>query len=515
MPSPAQFKNRYLTIGGGGWAITSTNSDGSGLPLGLPHGAATGTTDGGFGSWSGQVTDVILAGNGTINQTMVESFAYKSLHESTVLGKELTSNFYGNATFKSYYAGCSEGGREGWSQAQHFGDDFDGLSIGAPAMRQGFQQPVHIWGALAETVLGYVPSSCEISAITTNMTNACDGLDGKVDGVIARSDLCRLNWNANMSIGAPFSCAASSGGSYGGGSGTVTSGGGAGSNPQGVKAKRQMGNFGGGSSVATPAINGTVSQEAATLINRLLDGVVDSKGRQAWIWFQPGAGFGDASGTYNNVTGQYEVASIDGSYEAQWVNFFLEGIDSDVLDISNWTFDTLREVFLKGMRIYESSMQTTWPDLEILNNAGGKIIHWHGEADGSVPTASSVHYQNSVRTVMYPGLSVEDSFAQLDDWYKLFVVPGAGHCSPSAANATFPYDILGQVIEWVEGGVNPSGLNATIQGGDLEGTREDVCAFPTRPQWSSNATLPECVWPEEDAFNVWFPTLDSIPVPVY
>lgn len=498
-----------MTIGGGGWAISSTNADGSGLPLGLPHGAASGTTDGGFGSWSAQVTDVILAGNGTINQTMVTSFGYRSIHESTVLGKELTSNFYGNESFYSYYAGCSEGGREGWSQAQHYGDDFDGLSIGAPAMRQAFQQPVHIWGALVSTVLGYAPSSCELDAISTNMTNACDGLDGVVDGVIARSDLCRLNWNANASIGAPFSCAASTGG--GGGSGTVTSGGGV-----GTVQTRQLGpGAGGGSTSSTPAINGTVSATAAALVNRLLDGVVDDDGRQAWIWFQPGAGFSDATGTYNNATGAYEVASISGSYEADWVNYFLNEIDTEELDISDWTYNNLRSVFLEGMRKFETTMQTTWPDLEILNNNGGKVIHWHGEADGSVPTASSVHYQNSVRSVMYPDLSYEESFEQLDDWYKLFIVPGAGHCSPSAANATFPTNILGQVIEWVEAGVNPATLNGTIQGGAQEGVEQGICSFPTRPQWSSNSTVPECVWPEQDAIDVWFPTLDSIPVPVY
>lgn len=298
IPAPDQFQNRYLTIGGGGWAITSTDTAGAGLPIGLPHGAVSGTTDGGFGSFSAQVTDVILAGNGTMNDTMLLSFAYRSLHEVTVLGKELTRNYFNTSDLYAYYAGCSEGGREGWSQAQHYGDEFDGLSIGAPAMRQAFQQPVHIWGALVDKVLGYAPSDCELDAINTNMTNACDGLDGVVDGVIARSDLCRLNWNANQSIGTPYSCAASTGGSGGGYPGGA---------PSGTVTRRQIG---GGGGASTPAINGTVSVKAAELVNRLLDGVVDDEGRQAWIWFQPGAGFGDSAGTYNNVTGEYGMCPL-------------------------------------------------------------------------------------------------------------------------------------------------------------------------------------------------------------
>lgn len=167
------------------------------------------------------------------------------------------------------------------------------------------------------------------------------------------------------------------------------------------------------------------------------------------------------------------------------------------------------------MRKFSDSMQTNWPDLEVLHDHGAKVIHWHGEADGSVPTESSVWYQNSVRQVMYPGLSYEESFEQLNDWYRLFLVPGAGHCSPSAANATFPDDVLGNLIEWVEGGINPNVLNATVGGGPLEGTRQDICSFPLRPQWSLNSTVPVCVYPDQDAIDIWFPDLTSIPVPVY
>lgn len=48
LPSPADFQNRFLTTGGGGFAINSGNRSVSG---GIPYGAVSGLTDGGFGGF--------------------------------------------------------------------------------------------------------------------------------------------------------------------------------------------------------------------------------------------------------------------------------------------------------------------------------------------------------------------------------------------------------------------------------------------------------------------------------
>ena len=152
----------------------------------------------------------------------------------------------------------------------------------------------------------------------------------------------------------------------------------------------------------------------------------------------------------------------------------------------------------------------------ILQEAGGKIIHYHGEADNSIPTLSSVIYWEQVRLVLYPNATFEDSIKSLSDFYRLYIVPGAAHCSPSAENGPFPQSVLGSVIDWVENGVVPTQLNATILQGDLEGTRQDICSFPYRPQWSSNSTESHsCVMPDQDALGTWFPVLDSTPINPY
>ena len=266
LPAPDQFQNRFLSTGGGGLAITSGER---GLTSGIVYGAVTGTTDGGFGGFDKELSDVLLLANGTLDYNMLYSFGYKAIHEMSVLGKELTRKFYDADQFYSYYSGCSEGGRDGFSQVQRYGSQFDGAAIGAPAFRQAFQQVLHLFSAVVETTLDYAPSSCELEKINNDTISACDALDGRADGVVSRTDLCKLKYKHSASIGKPYSCAASRGGGMPGG-------------PPGA---------------AAPAANGTVTSQAVAVADAIDKGLYDSKGRQVYLSFQPSAGYPDA-GTY-------------------------------------------------------------------------------------------------------------------------------------------------------------------------------------------------------------------------
>jgi tannase len=52
LPSPASFKNRWLSTGGGGLAINSGVTTSGSLPGGVQYGAVSGLTDGGFGGFT-------------------------------------------------------------------------------------------------------------------------------------------------------------------------------------------------------------------------------------------------------------------------------------------------------------------------------------------------------------------------------------------------------------------------------------------------------------------------------
>jgi hypothetical protein len=84
----------------------------------------------GFGSFNTNVDDVVLKANGTINWDAIFMFGYKGIGELTQIGKAITRNFYAmeeNDKLYAYYQGCSEGGREGMSQIQRYGEEYDGV----------------------------------------------------------------------------------------------------------------------------------------------------------------------------------------------------------------------------------------------------------------------------------------------------------------------------------------------------------------------------------------------------
>jgi tannase len=112
LPTPDNFQNRYLSTGGGNYAINSGNQS---LPGGIIYDAVAGATDGGFGNFTTNSDAVFLVQNGTVNWESLFMFGYKGIHELSTLGKEFTKNFFKMSDTKlySYHQGCSEGGREG------------------------------------------------------------------------------------------------------------------------------------------------------------------------------------------------------------------------------------------------------------------------------------------------------------------------------------------------------------------------------------------------------------------
>ncbi|KAL3475526.1 tannase [Aspergillus californicus] len=487
-PAPNKFQNRWLSTGGGGYAI---NSGEESLPGGVQYGAASGITDGGFGGFTTQVDAVILLANGTLSYDALYMFGYKAHHELTIIGKALTPAFYntGDDKLYAYYQGCSEGGREGYSQVQRY-DDWDGAVIAAPAFRYGHQQVNHLYPGVVEQTLKYFPPPCELEKIVNLTISACDSLDGKKDGVVARTDLCKLKFNINSTIGTPYSCAASGGSAGGATGGPPTS--------------------------AAPAQNGTISKNGVAVANKILDGLHTIDGR-AYIWYQPTSTFDDANPSYNPDTGEWELAIS--SLGGEWVTRFLQYRELDNLpDLDGVSYDTLAQWMQAGWQRYEDVLQTTWPDLSPFQSAGGKIIHVHGESDPSIPAGSSVHYHESVRKIMYPDLSFSDSTNALNEWNRLFLIPGAAHCSPSTnqPNGGWPQTTLPTLIDWVEGGKVPTRLNTTVLAGENKGEKQELCAWPLRPLWKNQNKRQQmqCVF-DQDSFDTWVYDFDAFTLPVY
>ncbi|KAI1165559.1 tannase and feruloyl esterase [Nemania serpens] len=478
VPPPSKFANRYLSTGGGGLAI---NSGTQYTPGGIVAGAVAGITDGGFGSFGTPFDAAFLLAPGTVNWQATHMFGYQAHHELATLGKQFTRNLFrvpaGDRLY-SYYQGCSEGGREGWSQVQRYADQFDGLVTGAPAIRLSHLQTNHLSGGVLQEMAGYFPPPCELEKIRNLTIAACDGLDGKVDGVVARSDLCKLDFDYERTIGAPYYCPASAGDGFPGGG-------------------------------STPAQNGTVTAAAVAIAKAFTEGLIDSKGRRVYLNPQPGSNFADAKTKYNAKTGSWEPAPL--SLGGGWITRFLRLENKDNLDsLSGVTVDALRDWMALGMQRYYDSLQTTSPVLDGFRAAGGKILVLHGEADSAIPSGSSVHYYESVRRVMFGDRSYDAGIKALDEFYRLYIVPGAEHCGPNPAmpGGGWPITTLQTIINWVENGIAPATLDTA--GGSIG----SICRWPLRPLWSRKGTSFSCVF-DRRSVDSWMYTFDAFEIPVY
>ncbi|KAF3356967.1 hypothetical protein VdG1_03525 [Verticillium dahliae VDG1] len=119
---PTNWTGRFLSTGNGGTGGCIQYED---VNYAVSQGfAAVGTNNG----HNGTIGEPFLN-----NPGVIEDFAYRALHLGVVLGKQVTKAFYGKEHTKSYYLGCSTGGRQGFKEAQDFPEDFDGIVAGAPA----------------------------------------------------------------------------------------------------------------------------------------------------------------------------------------------------------------------------------------------------------------------------------------------------------------------------------------------------------------------------------------------
>ncbi|KAH7176928.1 tannase and feruloyl esterase [Dactylonectria macrodidyma] len=179
---PSNWTGRFLSTGNGGTGGCIQYED-------MAYGAARGFAT--VGANNGH--------NGTIgtpfyhNPGVIEDFAYRSLHTGVVVGKEVSQAFYGKNHTKSYYLGCSTGGRQGFKEAQDFPDDFDGIVAGAPAL--SFTN-LTSWSGHFFTATGTAGSPKFLSSDLWNLVfkdvlTQCDGLDGLIDGIIEDPDLCQ------------------------------------------------------------------------------------------------------------------------------------------------------------------------------------------------------------------------------------------------------------------------------------------------------------------------------------
>ena len=133
LPEPEAWNGRFLGTGNGGYA--GSIAEGA-LLGGVSRGYATANTDLGT---TPDPDDCI-----GLKEVWVD-YGYRATHLMTVVGKQLTAYFYGQAPEYSYFAGGSTGGQQGLSEAQRYPEDYDGIICLSPAYDRVRLHSFFVW----------------------------------------------------------------------------------------------------------------------------------------------------------------------------------------------------------------------------------------------------------------------------------------------------------------------------------------------------------------------------------
>ena len=337
IPVGGAWNGRYLQVGNGGFAGTIPETS---LFLGLAAGYAVAGTDDGHAT--ANVTDASWAMG---HPEKVIDFGWRALKETTDAAKPILAAYEGRAAKYSYFAGCSDGGREALMEAQRYPGDFDGIVAGDPANNMTHLLTAAAWNvqALNETPQSYVPAA-KLKAVEAAALKAC----GDETGVIENPLACRFDPAViHCTSGDTNACL---------------------TDPQ-VAALRKI--YAGAKNPRTGA--------------KILDG------------YDPG-GEGEGGGWAPWMVGFAPALKDKALLPEFGRNFFAYMVHADP------AYDVRRVDFAKDVgpvdARFAAALNSNDPDLSAFRKHGGKLIQYHGWADPAIPPRDSIRYFKSVRAKM-------------------------------------------------------------------------------------------------------------------
>jgi pimeloyl-ACP methyl ester carboxylesterase len=198
---PANWNGRFLQQGGGGLNGSVGNPIGTqatGNTPALARGFAVVSTD------TGHTGKGAFDGSFQQDQQASLDFAYAAIGKVAEVAKRIIATHYQKPVDKSYFAGCSTGGREGMMLSQRYPRLFDGIVSGAPAMRTAYSGIGDQWVAVQLNQVA--PKNAQGQPDTRNALTeaqkqgvingflaACDELDGLRDGMVFNTTSCKFD----------------------------------------------------------------------------------------------------------------------------------------------------------------------------------------------------------------------------------------------------------------------------------------------------------------------------------
>ena len=177
------WNGNFLANGNGGWSGSITAGT---LANGLRRGYVSAMTDTGHEGGS--------ASFALNHPEKVIDFGYRAVHEMAMIGKAVAQARYETPVRRSYWDGCSAGGRQGLKAAQMFPADFDGIVAGAPAIAFTGRSAQAIWiGQQTHKDADSALPQAKFAVVHDAVLAACDALDGAKDGVLENPRKCTFD----------------------------------------------------------------------------------------------------------------------------------------------------------------------------------------------------------------------------------------------------------------------------------------------------------------------------------
>lgn len=414
------WNGKLLGIGNGGFAGLI---DFMQLGVAVSHGYAATATD------TGHEGTPIDAGWAVGHPERVADFGHRGIHEMTRIAKAAVHAYSGKDAQHSYFAGCSDGGREALIEAQRYPADYDGILAGAPANNWTplFSTAVSDTQALTLNPASFIPQA-KIPSIAAAVVAACDQIDGVRDGVLNDPRQCHFD-------------------------------------PSTIECK------------AGEDTDKCLTAPQVAALKKIYGGLLDAHGHQVFPGFLPGAEDGPG-GWALWITGPAPVKSL--------MAFFGLGYFSDmVYEEPGWNYKTFK--MDDGLKAAEeksaSALNATDANLKPFAARGGKLILYHGWNDPAIPALSTVQYYDRVVTKMGH---------DTDSFVRLYMVPGMQHCDNGPGADSFgqvgrltfedpQHSVAAALVQWVEKGVAPSTIIASkYAGSDNQPATmtRPLCAYP-------------------------------------
>jgi pimeloyl-ACP methyl ester carboxylesterase len=402
---PVQWNGRFLYQGGGGndGVVRPAVGPQAAPGYALNRGFAVVTTDAGH---QGPSADF---GFDPIART---DNAYNAHDRVAVTAKELIRRYYAKAPDKSYFIGCSGGGRQGMMFTQRFPQYFDGVIAIAPAMRVSkgatiaaawdtqALQAIAPAGSDGKPVISRALTPEDQQVLRKGILDACDAQDGVADGLVSNPGACKFDPAALQCKGAKDA-----------------------------------------SCLSAPQVDA---------LKKMFAGPKNSAGQPLYYSWPWDAGVGHPQndwrawklGTSDTAkANSRHVFLMEDALQGYFVtppdrNLSIYGFNFDKdparMDAHSWIFNTGDDVQLAGYKA-----------------RGGKLLFAHGMADPIFSPHEMIDYHQRLSAV---------HGAATPDFARLFLIPGMSHCAGGAA--TDSWDGLGALVDWVEKGTAPAQIVA-------------------------------------------------------